>query len=138
MTEIVLGVLVLLSGITWRALGDSAHLPVQLWQAITYAGVAVLGVGLIRDLSIVIRRFRKKSGPPRCACDKMICLESTVGSLLVASGLGILLLGVQHEMLVRHASLAIAAGVVLIASGYGKDVVVIFRREKDHQNVIPW
>ena len=118
-----------------RPAASSPRIGVELWQAVTYTGVALLGIGLVRDLYI---KFLVKAEAPKRAGEKLICLESLLGMLLVSSGLALYLLGVARPFEPEAATLGIALGVIFIASDWIKDVVVVFRRKKDHLNLIPW
>src|SRR5688572_21721728 len=78
-SETVLGVLLGVGCGAWRFVAGSPAVAVELWQVVTYTGVALLGIGLVRDLYI---KFVVKPGAPKRAGEKLICFESLVGSLL--------------------------------------------------------
>jgi hypothetical protein len=133
--ETVLGGALVLASAVWRFGFASSEVEVDAWEYVVYSGVALLAVGLVRDVAIKLR-----SGPrePRRAGEKVICFESVLGASLV--GAGLLLLGADVHRLFHPAlaSLGIWAGFLLVLSGETKDVVMVFRREKDHINLIPW
>jgi hypothetical protein len=133
--EALLGGVVIAGSAVWRIAAASPIVGVELWQLVTYTGVALLGVGLVRDLWI---KFLVKAAAPRRTGEKLICLESLTGGLCVVAGLTLCGLGVARVFDVAAASLGVYAGVLLVASDFIKDVVVVFRREKDHLNLIPW
>ena len=133
--ETALGVLVAGGCGAWRFAGGSPAVSVELWQLVAYTGVALLAIGLVRDLWI---KFFIKAEAPKRAGEKLICFESLVGSLLVASGLGLFGLGVARPFDTSAATLGIYLGFLFVVSDAIKDVVVVFKREKDHLNLIPW
>lgn len=113
---------------------------VPLWLAIDASGASFLFVGLVRDLWLLVkaRRAGRSARRERTGPEKPICLESLLGSLVVAVGLVFLALGVRHGFEPGWPGVAIWAGVLLVLSGLVKDVVLVFRIEKDHGNVILW
>jgi hypothetical protein len=133
--EAAFGVIVAIGCGVWRGVGGSPAVGVELWELVTYTGVALLGIGLVRDLYI---KFFMKAEAPKRAGEKLICFESLVGSLLVASGLGLFGLGVTRPFATETATLGVYLGVLFVVSDLIKDVVVVFKREKDHLNLIPW
>ena len=135
MIETGLGVLLALVAVVWRLGFESPEVEVDVWQYVTYTGVALLAVGLVRD---VIVKLTHRGPPPRRAGEKLICFESTVGALLVASGLALLGAEVHRAFHPALASLALWGAFLLVVSGKTKDVVMVFRTEKNHANVIPW
>jgi len=134
--ELGIGAVVLLGAVGWRVAAEPPLVQAELWQAITYPGCALLGIGLVRDLWIKL--VKRPVREARRSGEKLICLESLVGALLVASGLGLLGLGVMHELDLRASTIGMALGVTFLVSGAIADVVVVFKRDKDHLNLIPW
>lgn len=135
-TELVLGTLTIAAGIVLRFTGLDRPFPIELWQAVTWTGAAFLAMGLVRDLWIVATKTREK--PVKKAGEKTLCFESGAGMLLVAAGLALLAVGVKRPFAPEAGWLVAYAGVLLIANGWTKDLVLVFRREKDHLNLIPW
>jgi hypothetical protein len=133
--ESAFGVLLAVGCGIWRFAAGSPPAPTELWQLVAYTGVALLAIGLVRDLYI---KFFMKAEAPKRAGEKLICLESLIGSLLVAAGLGLLGLGVTRPFETEAATLGVFLGGLFVVSDFMKDVVVVFRREKDHLNLIPW
>jgi hypothetical protein len=133
--EGILGTLVLVASIAWRLALAYASVEVELWQVVTWTGAAFLAIGLVRD---VVIRLTVERRPPARAGEKLICFESAAGALLVAAGLALLALDVHRAFLVAQPTVASWAGALLIASGLTKDVVMVFKREKNHANIIPW
>lgn len=135
MIEAVLGAVVVVASLAWRFAFAHSTVEVELWQTITYTGAAFLAIGLVRD---VILKLTVKRGPPVRTGEKLICFESVVGTLLVAAGLALMALEVARPFMLASPTLATWVGALLIASGLTKDVVMVFKREKDHVNIIPW
>jgi hypothetical protein len=133
--EGILGALVLVASIAWRFALAHASVEVELWQVVTWTGAAFLAIGLVRD---VVLRLTVERRPPVRAGEKLICFESVAGALLVAAGLALLALDVHRIFLVAQPTVASWAGALLITSGLTKDVVMVFKREKNHANIIPW
>jgi hypothetical protein len=124
------------AGLVWRLAFPHPSVEIEFWQGVTFTGAAFLAVGLVRDVLILL--LAKRTCPPKRAGEKTICLESLVGPLLVFAGLGILGAGVHHAFRPPLPSVGIYLGLLFIVSGRTKDVVVVFRREPNHMNVIPW
>ncbi len=136
MIEAVLGVLLIAGSVAWRFAWPYTTLDVHFWQYVTYAGAAYLAIGLVRD--ILIKLFAKGGCELRRAGEFTLCLESTVGPLIVAAGLGVLAAGVKHVFHMPLPSLGIALGALFIVSGLLKNIVIVFRYEKNHVSLIPW
>jgi hypothetical protein len=130
-----IGAALVLGSALWRFGFAAPEVEVELWQYVAYTGVAFLAIGLVRDLAI---KFSRAPREPRSAGEKLICFESVAGALLVAAGLSLLGLEVHRAFHPTLASLGIWAGFIFVASGETKDVVMVFRREKNHLNLIPW
>ncbi len=139
--ETVLGSLCAAGGLAASVwMNDPPGISLPLWLAVDAVGAALLGIGLVRDLWLIVkaRRAGRSARPERKSADKPICLESLLGALLVAVGLVCLATGVQRPMTPSLPVLVTGAGLVFIVSGLIKDVVLVFRIEKDHGNVILW
>lgn len=136
MMESVLGVLVISGSIAWRFAWPYKTFDVHLWQTLVYGGAAYLFIGLVRDLYI------KLSGKAGCelrkAAEPTICLESVIGPLIIAVGLIALGIGVKHVFHAPLPFLGVALGALFIVSGLLKNIVLVFRYEKDHISLIPW
>ena len=135
--ETILGALAFVGGAACLAVRDTPVVSVELWQAITYSGVAFLGVGLARDLWRIMRRTPGEARPKR-AGEPLICFESLAGGLLVVVGLLALAGDVRRTFQPQAAALAAYAGVLLVLSGLTRNTVIACRCEKDHASVIPW
>lgn len=136
--EMLIGIAVIAGSIAWRVGGfaDYPTVEIQFWQLVTYSGAAYLAVGLVRD--VIIKIFLKAQCPIRKAEHPTICLESTIGPIIVFQGLGVMLAGVRHEYALAAPTLGIVFGALCILSGLLKDLVVTFQREKNHIAFIPW
>ena len=136
MPEIVIGLLAAALSVVWRFAWPYRTIDVQFWEYVTYAGAAYLAVGLVRD--VLIKLLSKSGGELRRAGEPTLCLESAVGPLMVAAGLAVLLAGVKHTFHAPMPYLGVALGALFIVSGLCKDVVLVFRKEKNHSSLIPW
>jgi hypothetical protein len=134
--EAKIGGLLFVGMLAWRLGFTYPTVDVDLWQYITYSGGAFLAIGLVRD--VIIKLTAKSACAPRRAGEKMICLESLVGPMLVFGGLVLLAVGVHNVWRPPVPMLGIYLAALFIVSGMTKDIVIVFRREKNHINVIPW
>lgn len=135
MPEIVIGLLLAAAGLVWRFAFDPPERDVELWLLLTAAGGIYLAIGLVRD--VMIKLF-VKPGPPCKAEHPTICLESTIGPIVVAVGLAVLLIGIRFPFRPSYALLIVALGGLFAVSGLLKNVVVSFRIEKNHSSFLPW
>lgn len=135
MPEIVIGLLLAVTGLVWRFAFDPPERDVELWLLVTAAGGIYLAIGLVRDVLLL---FFVKPGPPCKAEHPTICLESTIGPIVVALGLTVLLIGVRFPFRPSYGLLLVALGGVFAVSGLLKNVVVSFRIERNHRSFLPW
>lgn len=139
--ETVLGALMIAGGILTSAFIDSpATYRIEFWQTFTWTGIGLLGIGLVRDIWLIIkaRRAGKSARPERAADEKPICVESLLGSILVLAGLLFLGLDVHRTFEPGWPGILLFLGFLFVVSGLIKDLVVVFKVEKDHGNVILW
>ncbi|MBI3725287.1 hypothetical protein HY251_15250 [bacterium] len=136
MIEAALGLLVAGAALVFRFAGSDREVEVQLWHYVTYTGAAFLAIGLVRDMILILKRGRTEK--PRHAGEKLICFESVSGALLVMAGMALYLVGVERAWHPDLSWLGVYAGGLFVVSGQTKDVVMVFKREKDHANLIPW
>lgn len=134
--EAAIGALLIVAMTVWRFSFPYSKVDVEFWQYVTYSGGVFLAIGLVRD--VIIKLTAKSTCAPQRAGEKMICLESLVGPLLVFGGLAALAVGVRELFRAPIPYLGMYLGVIFIVSGLTKDIVIVFRREKNHINVIPW
>ncbi|HZU98114.1 MAG TPA: hypothetical protein VFF73_15530 [Planctomycetota bacterium] len=135
MIEIVFALAIALGALAARLTGHDGDVEVQLWQLVTYSGAGLLAIGLVRDLLILKCRA---CATPRRAGEVLVCLESVSGVLLVGSGLGLCAASVEKAWHPALSTLGFFVAAVFVASAGAKDVVLAFKRERDHLNVIPW
>jgi len=140
--ETILGALLIAGGAAclfferaWPVIG------LKFWQGVTYSGVTLLGIGLIRDIGLIVKARRAGVSAKKTreeGADKPICVESVVGAIIVACGLVCLGFGVQRPMRPTVPALVLYLGLIFVISGLIKDLVLVFKVEKDHGNVILW
>lgn len=136
--EVLIGGLLIVGGAIWRLAfpGTYQVLNVQFWQWLTYSGAAYLAIGLVRDL--YLKYAKKPTCPPVRAGEPTICLESTVGPIIVGMGIAVLAVGVRHVFHTPLPAIVIGLGVLFVLSGVSKDIVIVFRRDPNHISLIPW
>jgi len=96
-------------------------------------GVGILGLGLLRDLYVLVTRGRGQC--LACKGELKLCAESLLGVALVGLGLLALVLNVQRTFALSGGAIAMNAGAVLIISGLIRDRIVVFTREEDHRRI---
>ena len=107
---------------------------------VVWAGVALLGAGLARDLArLALGAPREASAPDPHPGELRTCLESTLGLGAVAAGLAWRFWGAGG------APVLVPVGGVLLAlaavAGFGhltRNLVLVLRHEPGHRNVIVW
>ncbi len=110
---------------------------VRLSDIVLGLGVAVLGIGLLRDLGHLALHGR--FGCNSCRLPKgvqVLCAESVVGVGLVALGLFFLAVDLGRAYALTPGSLAIYLGSAFVVSGLIKDRVVLIRRIDDHRDIV--
>lgn len=134
--EAWLGGAVLLASLVLFAL-PHGRVEVELGRAIAWTGAGFLAVGLVRDVTIKLS-VAPQACPPQRAGEVTLCFESLGGALLVLLGLAALVARVHHALDVATPWVGVWAGALIALSGLTKDVVLAFRLERNHLNVIPW
>lgn len=117
------------------ALAEGLAWSVPFGRLVGYAAAALLGQGLVRDVTrLVVRRVRREVAPPTT---KLLCLcaESSVGVLLVVAGLGLTLLGIDQAVVVTRGVLVGGLAAVLLFGFVAKDWVLVLRRVEDHATI---
>jgi hypothetical protein len=107
---------------------------------LVWAGVALLGAGLARDLArVALGEPRGATTPDPHPGELRTCLESTLGLGAVAAGLAWLLGGTGGApVLVPVGGLVLALAAV---AGFGhltRNLVLVLRHEPGHRNVTFW
>jgi hypothetical protein len=96
----------------------------------------MLGQGLLRDLALLLRRRRAEGPPPPRAAEACLCVESTLGLLLLGAGALLLLGGLSEAVEVGQSGLGLGLPVFLLFGFAIKDYVLILRKDPDHANMI--
>ncbi len=128
------GVLCLGAGGVLAARGIAPHvLEADLSEALLAWGVGILGMGLLRDVYVLVTRGRGQC--LACRGDLKLCVESALGVALVALGLAALFLNVQRTFVLSAGALAMHAGGVLVVSGLIRDRILVLTKEEDHRRI---
>jgi hypothetical protein len=126
-----LAAILLALGGLWLATGGLAW-TLQFGTVVAYASAVILGQGLTRDL--VRLAVDRRDGPKkRMMC---LCAESSIGILLLAAGLGLLLIGISDTVTLSQPKLVGLVAGLLVLGFLAKDYVLIVRKEKDHGSVL--
>jgi hypothetical protein len=106
---------------------------------VVLAGVVLLASGLARDLARIALHGRpivaSADGRPG---ELRLCLESTLGLLAVAVGLGGRVWQACPVIPVPVGGLVLGGAVVAALGHLTRNLVVVFRREANHRNVVFW
>lgn len=132
-----LGLIGVSSAALWLLTPDLAW-TLSYGTVLCYAAGLILGQGLIRDLSIIIRRRLKGEAKPEGSRMKCLCAESSLGLIVIFLGCLMLFLGIEKSVTFDQWALSGTALGLMILGFLIKDYVVIVRKEKDHQNLIIW
>ncbi|HET6763905.1 MAG TPA: hypothetical protein VFH27_09535 [Longimicrobiaceae bacterium] len=133
--EVVTGVgAVLVSAVLWMLPAGRHVGAVLLADVFRWGGVILLVQGFFRDIHILLTR--RRAGRDEARVGLWICVESTLGLLLIAQGIGLFLLEVPT--LVR---LPVAAWCLGLAAwwlfGYAtRDLILELRRDPDHLSLL--
>jgi len=130
-----------LVGIMWwaAALGVALH-PGRVWMlsisdVFRGAGILLLAQGLVRDLLLLAVQCPR---PPQAAPRRMLCLcvESSVGSALIAICIVLAGLG-MHEQVGLSKAVVLGGGAALWSFGYlTRDLVLQVQRSPDHRSIL--
>jgi hypothetical protein len=102
-------------------------------------GIVLLASGLARDLARVALEGRPvATAPDRHPGELRLCLESTVGLAAVAAGLGWRFWSAGAPAPVSLGGLVLALAAVATFGHVTRNLVVVFRQEPAHRNVVFW
>lgn len=132
-----LGLIVLSSGVLWLSTPDLSW-TLSYGTLLCYAAGLILSQGLIRDLSLIVKRRLKGEAKAEGARLKCLCAESSLGILVILLGSAMLFLGIEKSVTLSRWALTATVFGIMILGFLIKDYVVIVRKEKDHQNLIIW
>jgi len=106
---------------------------------VVLAGVVLLASGLARDLARIALEGRPRATAPDGRPGELrLCFESTLGLLAVAVGLGGRVWEAGPVLAVPVGGLVLGGAVVAAFGHLTRNLVVVFRREPDHRNVVFW
>ncbi len=109
-----------------------------LGKLVAYAAVVLLAQGLVRDVArLVWRRARGAAAPAVTQRALCLCAESSVGLILVTSGVLLSLVGVEQRVVLGRAPLALGLLGLFMFGFVAKDWVLVLRRVEDHATVAP-
>lgn len=110
----------------------------SLGKLVAYSAVVLLAQGLVRDVArLTWRRARGAAAPAVTERAPCLCAESSVGLILVTSGVLLSLAGVDERVVVGRTSLAVGLLGLLLFGFLAKDWVLVLRRVEDHATVAP-
>jgi len=106
---------------------------------IVLGGVVLLASGLARDLARIALEGRPMAtAPDRHPGELRLCLESTLGLAAVAAGLGWRFWSAGAPAPVSLGGLVLALAAVATFGHVTRNLVVVFRQEPAHRNVVFW
>ena len=106
---------------------------------IVLGGVVLLASGLARDLARIALEGRPMAtAPDRHPGELRLCLESTLGLAAVAAGLGWRFWSPGAPAPVSLGGLVLALAAVATFGHVTRNLVVVFRQEPAHRNVVFW
>jgi len=133
--ELVTGIAAVLgAAVLWMLPAGRQPGAVLVADVFRWGGVILLVQGFFRDIHILLTR--RRAGRDESRVGLWICVESTLGLLLIAQGIGLLLLDVPNVV-----RLPLAAWVLALAAwwlfGYAtRDLVLELRRDPDHLSLL--
>ncbi len=106
---------------------------------VVLGGVVLLASGLARDLARIALEGRPvATAPDRHPGELRLCLESTLGLAAVAAGLGWRFWSAGAPAPVSLGGLVLALAAVATFGHVTRNLVVVFRQEPAHRNVVFW
>lgn len=130
----------LLVGAALILLMPATRISLQPSMLVVWGGVALLGSGLVRDLARLALGERKPIKPPPQAGPKefRICLESALGGLAVGGGLGWTIMAPGAPQPIGLGTFVFALALVATFGHLSRNVIVAFRIDAAHRNILPW
>jgi hypothetical protein len=115
------------------------HAEITRPMLVVLAGVVLLASGLARDLARLALEDRPgATAPDGRPGELLLCVESTLGLLAVAAGLGGWFWQAGPVIPVPVGGLVLGGAVVAAFGHLTRNLVVVFRREANHRNVVFW
>ncbi|MBI2943535.1 MAG: hypothetical protein HYY25_04985 [Candidatus Wallbacteria bacterium] len=146
MSERNLSAAVLAAGVVLGLVGQGPARPVGVEQLFGGLAVLVFVQGLIRDMTVLGRRRAGKPGqgegglePPECLWELNLCLESTVGVLMLVAAAALWFApGTGLQLQLPLGALLTGAGAVLVAGWATRDWVLTLRHVRSHYDLPVW
>jgi hypothetical protein len=106
---------------------------------IVWAGAALLAAGLARDLArLAVEERADVMRPAATQKELKICLESALGGLAVAAGLAWRLTAPAGSQALGLGAFVVGLALVVTFGHLSRNVIVIFRIDPEHRNILPW
>ena len=137
--ERTVDVAALATGATLWAVAPAVRATVTWPMLVVIAGVVLLASGLARDLARIALDGRPVAATPdRHPGELRLCLESTLGLSAVAGGLLWRYWSASPPLTPTLGALGLGLAAVATFGHLTRNVVVVFRREPAHRNVVFW
>ena len=129
----------LAAGLALLLAAPAARVLITWPMLVVLGGVVLLASGLVRDLA----RIALEGRPAEPVSDRhpgelRLCLESTLGLAAVAAGLGWRFWSAGAPAPVSLGGLVLALALVASFGHVTRNLVVVFRQEPAHRNVVFW
>ena len=129
----------LTAGLILLLAAPAARVLITWPMLVVLGGVVLLASGLARDLARIALEGRPvATAPDRHPGELRLCLESTLGLAAVAAGLGWRFWSAGAPAPVSLGGLVLALAAVATFGHVTRNLVVVFRQEPAHRNVIFW
>ena len=130
----------LAGGVALMLFAPAARVWIQPSLLIVWAGAALLASGLARDLARLALEERADRARPAAGGPKelRICLESALGGLAVAGGLAWRLTAPAGGQAIGLGAFVVGLALVVTFGHLSRNVIVVFRIDPAHRNILPW
>jgi hypothetical protein len=138
--ERIVDVALLATGLALMVLAPATRVWIQPSLLLVWAGAALLAAGLARDLARLALEAPAPAAPPPAGAPRelRICLESALGALAVAGGLAWRLAAPAGGQAIGLGAFVVGLALVVGFGHLSRNVIVAFRMEPAHRNVLPW
>lgn len=138
-TERGLDGMALAAGLALLLAAPAARVLITWPMLVVLGGVVLLASGLLRDLARIALEGRPvATAPDRHPGELRLCLESTLGLAAVVAGLGWRFWSAGAPAPVSLGGLVLALAAVATFGHVTRNLVVVFRQEPAHRNVVFW
>jgi hypothetical protein len=130
----------LAAGVALMLFAPAARVWTQPSLLIVWGGAALLASGLARDLARLA--LEERGDAPRAATgapkELRVCLESALGGLAVAGGLAWRIAAPAGGQAIGLGAFVLGLAVVVTFGHLSRNVIVVFRIDAAHRNILPW